>query len=80
MGKAKALLELNFAMDIKGNMKGFYRYVSDERKTVEIVGPLQEETRDLIIWYMKKVEVRNDFFVSVFSGKSSSHTVQVSEG
>jgi len=29
---------------------------------------------------MKKTEVLNDFFVSVFTGKCSSHTAQVSEG
>lgn len=76
---AKALLELNLAVDIKGNRKGFHSYVSDKRKAVEIVGPLQEETRDLVTWDMEKVEVLNYFFASVFSDRSSSHIVQASE-
>ncbi|KFQ85446.1 hypothetical protein N337_12339, partial [Phoenicopterus ruber ruber] len=59
--KAKALIELNLARDIKGNQKSFYRYVSDKRKTRENVSPLQKETGDL-------AEVLNDFFTSVFTG------------
>ena len=38
--KAKALIELNLARDIKGNKKSLYRYVSDKRKMGENVGPL----------------------------------------
>ncbi|GAB0188342.1 hypothetical protein GRJ2_001299500 [Grus japonensis] len=62
--EAKALIELNLARDIKGNKKSFYRDISDKRKT-----------RD-----MEKAEVLNDIFASVFTGKCSSHTVQVAEG
>ena len=40
MRKAKALIELNMARDIKGNKKSFYRYVGDKRKTRENVGVL----------------------------------------
>ncbi|GAB0190944.1 hypothetical protein GRJ2_001559700 [Grus japonensis] len=46
--KAKALIELNLARDIKGNKKSFYRYISDKRKTRENVGPLRKETGDLL--------------------------------
>lgn len=46
--KAKALLELNLAVDIKCNKKGLYRYVSAQRNAREIVGSLQKETRDLV--------------------------------
>ncbi|KAK4818694.1 hypothetical protein QYF61_017915 [Mycteria americana] len=65
--KAKALLELNLARDLKGNKKSFYRYVGDKRKTRENVGPLQKETGDLVTWDMEKAEVLNDFFASVFT-------------
>ncbi|GAB0175757.1 mitochondrial enolase superfamily member 1 [Grus japonensis] len=78
--KAKALIELNLARDVKGNKKSFYRYVSDKRKTKENVGPLQKEMGDLVTWDMEKAEVLNDFFASVFTGKCSSHTAQVAEG
>ena len=75
--KAKALIELNLARDIKGNKKSFYRYVGDKRKTRENVGPLRKETGDLVTWDMEKAEVLNDFFASVFTSKCSSHTARV---
>jgi len=42
--KAKALIKLNLARDVKDNKKSFYRYVSNKRKTMENVGPLWKET------------------------------------
>ncbi|GAB0208687.1 mitochondrial enolase superfamily member 1 [Grus japonensis] len=76
--KAKALIELNMARDIKDET--FYRYVSDKRRTRENVGPLQNETGDLVTQDMEKAEVLSDFFASVFTSKGSSHTTQVTEG
>ncbi|GAB0208807.1 mitochondrial enolase superfamily member 1 [Grus japonensis] len=78
--KAKALIELNLARDVKGNKKSFYRYVSDKRRTRENVGPLRNEMDDLVTQDVEKAEVLNDFFASVFTGKSLSHTAQVTEG
>ncbi|KFV17941.1 hypothetical protein N340_02406, partial [Tauraco erythrolophus] len=78
--KAKALIELNLARDIKGNKKNFYRYVSDKKKSRENVGPLRKEMGDLATQDMEKAEVLSDFFASVFTGKSSSGTAQVTEG
>ncbi|GAB0183823.1 mitochondrial enolase superfamily member 1 [Grus japonensis] len=46
----------------------------------ENVGPLQNETGDLVTQDMEKAEVLNDFFASVFTGKSLSHAAQVTEG
>ncbi|GAB0184104.1 mitochondrial enolase superfamily member 1 [Grus japonensis] len=78
--KAKALIELNLTRDVKDNKKSFYRYVSDKRRMRENVGPLQNETGDLVTQDMRKAEVLNDFFASVFTGKCLSHTAQVTEG
>ena len=78
--KAKALIELNLARDVKGNKKSFYRYISDKRKTRENVGPLQKEMVDLVTCDMEKAEVLSNFFASGFTGKCSSHTAQVAEG
>ncbi|GAB0209810.1 mitochondrial enolase superfamily member 1 [Grus japonensis] len=78
--KAKALIELNLARDVKDNKKSFYRYVSEKRRTRENVGPLQNETGDLVTQDMEKAEVLNDFFASVFTSKCLSHTAQVTEG
>ncbi|GAB0193512.1 mitochondrial enolase superfamily member 1 [Grus japonensis] len=46
----------------------------------ENVGPLRNETGDLVTQDMEKAEVLNDFFASVFTGKCLSHTAQVTEG
>ena len=35
--KAKALLKLNLVKDVKANKKGFYRYISSNRKAMENV-------------------------------------------
>ncbi|GAB0208425.1 mitochondrial enolase superfamily member 1 [Grus japonensis] len=78
--KAKALIELNLARDVKDKKKGFYRYVSEKRRTRENVGPLWNETGDLVTQDMEKAEVLNDFFASVFTGNCLSHTAQVTEG
>ncbi|GAB0176249.1 mitochondrial enolase superfamily member 1 [Grus japonensis] len=77
--KAKALMELNLARDVKGNKKSFYRYISDKRKRRENVCLLWKEIGDLITQIMEKAEVLNDFFASVLSGKCLSHTAQVAE-
>ncbi|GAB0188274.1 mitochondrial enolase superfamily member 1 [Grus japonensis] len=78
--KAKALIEISLAREVKDKKKSFYRYVSDKRRTRENVGPLWNETGDLVTQDMEKAEVLNDFFASVFTGKSLSHTAQVTEG
>ncbi|KFU98828.1 hypothetical protein N340_10187, partial [Tauraco erythrolophus] len=77
--KAKALIELNLARDIKGNKKGFYGYVSDKKRSREDLGPVWKETGDLATRDMEKAEVHNDFFASVFTGKSSSSRARVAE-
>ncbi|GAB0188654.1 mitochondrial enolase superfamily member 1 [Grus japonensis] len=78
--KAKALIEITLARDVKDKKKGFYRYVSEKRRTRENVGPLRNETGDPVTQDMEKAEVLNDFFASVFTGKCLSHTAQVTEG
>jgi len=44
------------------------------------VGPLCNETGDLVTWDMEKAEVLNNFFASVFTSKCSSDTARVTEG
>ncbi|GAB0188177.1 mitochondrial enolase superfamily member 1 [Grus japonensis] len=79
--KAKALIEISLARDVKDNKKSFYRYVvSGKRRTRENVGPLRNEMGDLVTWDMEEAEVLNNFFASVFTGKCLSHTAQVTEG
>ncbi|GAB0185724.1 mitochondrial enolase superfamily member 1 [Grus japonensis] len=78
--KAQALIEISLARDVKDNKKSFYRDVSDKRRTRENVGPLRNETGDLVTQDMEKAEVLNDFFASVFTEKCLSHTAQGTEG
>ncbi|GAB0187092.1 hypothetical protein GRJ2_001174500 [Grus japonensis] len=53
--KAKALIDISLARDVKDNKKRFYRYVSEKRGTRE------NEMGDLVTQDMEKAEVRNDF-------------------
>ncbi|GAB0180951.1 mitochondrial enolase superfamily member 1 [Grus japonensis] len=46
----------------------------------ENVGPLRNETGELVTQDMEKAEVLSDFFASVFPSKGLSHTAQVTEG
>jgi len=71
--------ELSEQPGIRGNKKSFCRYIGDKRKARENVGPLRKETEDLVTWNMEKAELLDEFFASVFTGKCSSHTAQVTD-
>lgn len=49
-------------------------YVCDKMKTRENRAPLYKEKGNLVFWDLEMVEMVNNFFVSVFTGKCSSHT------
>ncbi|PKU40134.1 hypothetical protein llap_9557 [Limosa lapponica baueri] len=78
--QAIAQAELNLARDVKDNKKNFYSYIRDKGKTREAVGPLRKETGHLVTQNMDKAELLNDFFASLFTGKGSNRTAQVTEG
>lgn len=63
-------MEFNLPRDVKENMKSFYTYTGDKRKTTEDVGLLLNETGDPVTQDMEKAEVLNAFFawsVSIIS-------------
>lgn len=62
------MMKFNLARNIKGDKKGFYRYVNNRRKAKENVGPLQKET-DLVTQDTEKAEVLNYFFASIFANR-----------
>ncbi|GAB0179504.1 mitochondrial enolase superfamily member 1 [Grus japonensis] len=68
--KAKAQM----ARHVKDNEKDFNKYVGDKRKTREYVGPLLNETGDLVTQHMEKA-----FFGSVFPSKMDLQEFQVLE-
>lgn len=51
--KAKALLKLNLVKDVKANKKGFYRYISSNRKAMENVCLLLIGVWDLVTMQRK---------------------------
>ena len=79
MEKAKAQLELELVRDVKGNKKGFFRYVGSKMEAKENVGPQFNGSGDLATKDMEKAEVFNAFFVSVFTGKLCPRAFQVPE-
>lgn len=62
--------------DSKDSRKRFHRYVANKIKSRDNVGPLQQETGDLSALDKEKDEVLNEFCISVFNRKFSSHTTQ----
>ena len=55
---------------MKGNEKGFYRYISSKRKIWVNVGPLINGAGDMVKKDMEKAKLLHAFFTSVSTGKS----------
>ncbi|CAM4509227.1 unnamed protein product [Lepidochelys kempii] len=72
--KAKSHLELQLARDVKSNKKDFFGYVGNKKKVKESVGRLLNEGGNLVTEDVKKANVLNAFFASVFTNKVSSQT------
>ncbi|GAB0205688.1 mitochondrial enolase superfamily member 1 [Grus japonensis] len=80
--KAKAHLELKLARDVKDNKKGFFKYISSKRKTMENVGLLLNEVGALVTEDTEKAELLNAAFASVFTAKAGPwepETLEVGE-
>lgn len=62
MRKAKVHLGLNLTKDVKDSKKGFFKYINNERKTQEKMGPLLNGAATLVTEDAEKAEVVNVFF------------------
>lgn len=74
--KAEAYLQLNLARDIKGNKKGFCKYINPKKKVKNIKA---FGAGDLAMQNMEKTEVLNIFFTPVFASKTSLQEYWASE-
>ena len=74
--KAKALVELNLARDVKDNKKGFYRQKGRRRQAKESIPALTKGNGELASSDTEKAEVLNECFASVFTGGQASRVCQ----
>ena len=68
-------MKLNLVMDVK-DKKGFYRYLGRRRQAKQSVPPLMKGNGELTSSDIKKAEVLNECFASVFMGDQASHVCQ----
>ncbi|GAB0207904.1 mitochondrial enolase superfamily member 1 [Grus japonensis] len=64
---AKAQLELKLASTVGDNIKGFFKYVNNKRRTRENIGSLLDENGHLTNRDIDKAEMFNAAFASVFN-------------
>jgi len=69
-------LTLPIFLDVKGNQKGLYKYISNREKTAKNVG-LLKWSKALLTKAMEMTEILNTFFASVFISKTD---LQKSQG
>lgn len=55
-------MELNLARGVKGNKKGFYKYINSKRKSRENMGQLLNGAGELVARDMEKAKVLSVFF------------------
>lgn len=63
-------MELSLVRNIKDDKKGFCKHRGDKRKTMENVGPLLNNKRNVVTQNREKAEVLKAFFVLVFPRKT----------
>ena len=59
--------EKQVAENIKTNTKAFWNYVQSKTKTRNAVGSLISETGDIVTDGLRKAQMLNNFFTSVFT-------------
>ena len=66
-------------MEVKGNKKGFYKYISSKRKSRENTGLLLNVAGDVMTKDMEKAETLHALFASIFTGMTDLQESQARE-
>ena len=70
--KSKRTYEKKLAGNIKNDSKSFYAYVRSKQKVRDIVGPLENNSENIISDGFQMAEVLNEYFSSVFTTEDIS--------
>ena len=70
--KSKRIFEKKLAGNIKNDSKSFYAYVSSKQKVRDKVGPLENNSGNIISDGFQMAEVLNEYFSSVFTTEDIS--------
>ncbi|XP_067173621.1 olfactory receptor 14C36-like [Apteryx mantelli] len=73
------VVELNLLGDVKGNKKGFCRYISSKEKTREYVSLVLNGAGDMVTKDVEKAKVYSAFFASDFPDKTCLQESQAPE-
>ena len=65
--KSKITFEKKLAGNIKNDSKSFYAYVRSKQKVRDKVGPLENNSENIISDGFQMAEVLNEYFSSVFT-------------
>ncbi len=65
-------LKRNLLKNIKTDSKSFFKYIRDNSKTKDSVGPLKNDNGDIVSTNEDMVEELNGFFSSVFTKENTS--------
>ena len=70
---AQQNFEKKLAENIKNNSKSFYAYIRNKQRTMNKVGPLKDQNRELLVEDQKNAELLNEYFSSVFTQEDISN-------
>lgn len=63
---------LQISKKVKGNRKGFYKFIGNKTKAMESMGSLLNEVRVLVTYDREKAKVPNAFFACLYQQDRSS--------
>ena len=70
---SKKRLEERLGRNIKEDRKGFFKYAKSKMKVKEGVGPIEDESGNLLTDEKKMAQEFNKFFKSIFTEEDTNH-------